>query len=215
MKKPRHLVSVPADQLPKGPNGRNLCRWCQKEVPPNRKTMCSDECSHEYGIRCNSAYARHCTYKRDRGVCALCGVDTDKLARVCQKLARSWSNRRYMDTQYSQYMPAYGNWNPKWKRKSDSMIQLDLTRLQKIAAKYPWLSALYSQKHECFKMSLWQMDHILPVSEGGGSCGLENLRTLCIGCHNKETNKLTKRRTRVKRVQKQIVKSLIRPKRED
>ena len=29
----------------------------------------------------------------------------------------------------------------------------------------------------------WQADHILPVSEGGGGCGLENLRTLCVPCH--------------------------------
>lgn len=30
---------------------------------------------------------------------------------------------------------------------------------------------------------LWDADHIIPVVNGGGSCGLENLRTLCIPCH--------------------------------
>ena len=29
----------------------------------------------------------------------------------------------------------------------------------------------------------WQADHILAVAEGGGSCGLDNLRTLCVPCH--------------------------------
>jgi len=29
----------------------------------------------------------------------------------------------------------------------------------------------------------WQADHILAVAEGGGSCGIENLRTLCVPCH--------------------------------
>lgn len=29
----------------------------------------------------------------------------------------------------------------------------------------------------------WQADHIQAVSEGGGNCGLENLRTLCVPCH--------------------------------
>ena len=29
----------------------------------------------------------------------------------------------------------------------------------------------------------WQADHIVAVAEGGGSCGLENLRTLCVPCH--------------------------------
>jgi len=36
----------------------------------------------------------------------------------------------------------------------------------------------------------WQADHILAVAEGGGSCGLENLRTLCVPCHSVETEKL-------------------------
>ena len=39
----------------------------------------------------------------------------------------------------------------------------------------------------------WDADHIVPVIEGGGECGLENYRTLCIPCHKKETAKLAKR----------------------
>jgi len=30
---------------------------------------------------------------------------------------------------------------------------------------------------------LWDADHIHPVKLGGGQCGLENMRTLCIACH--------------------------------
>ena len=41
---------------------------------------------------------------------------------------------------------------------------------------------------------LWQADHILPVIEGGGECTLDNLRTLCTGCHREETAALAKRR---------------------
>ncbi len=29
----------------------------------------------------------------------------------------------------------------------------------------------------------WHADHILPVYRGGGLCTLENLRTLCVVCH--------------------------------
>ena len=39
----------------------------------------------------------------------------------------------------------------------------------------------------------WEADHIVPVSEGGGLCGLENYRTLCVPCHKRETAKLRKR----------------------
>lgn len=35
--------------------------------------------------------------------------------------------------------------------------------------------------------SLWDADHIVPVKDGGGQCGLENIRTLCISCHKKIT----------------------------
>lgn len=36
----------------------------------------------------------------------------------------------------------------------------------------------------------WQVDHIRAVALGGGGCGLENLRTLCVPCHLLETERL-------------------------
>lgn len=50
----------------------------------------------------------------------------------------------------------------------------------------PWGTDPYKQ--------LWEADHIIPVSEGGGCCGLENYRTLCLRCHKIESAKLAKRR---------------------
>jgi 5-methylcytosine-specific restriction protein A len=40
---------------------------------------------------------------------------------------------------------------------------------------------------------LWQADHIIPVIEGGGECGLDNYRTLCIPCHRRVTAELRAR----------------------
>lgn len=45
----------------------------------------------------------------------------------------------------------------------------------------------------------WQADHIVPVVEGGGECGLDNLRTLCTECHKAETADLARRRASVRR----------------
>jgi hypothetical protein len=42
--------------------------------------------------------------------------------------------------------------------------------------------------------TLWEADHIVPVLEGGGECGLENYRTLCLWCHKEATRKLHLRR---------------------
>ncbi len=44
----------------------------------------------------------------------------------------------------------------------------------------------------------WEVDHITPVVEGGGSCGPENLRTLCWECHRKVTRELGVRRGKIR-----------------
>lgn len=51
---------------------------------------------------------------------------------------------------------------------------------------------------------LWQADHIVPVAEGGGECGLDNLRTLCSPCHKAATAALRKRLAEQKRGSKQL-----------
>ena len=50
------------------------------------------------------------------------------------------------------------------------------------------------------RVTFWDMDHIVPVVEGGGQCGLAGYRTLCIWCHAEITadlnRKLAKERNR-------------------
>jgi 5-methylcytosine-specific restriction protein A len=62
--------------IPRGPNGRGICRWCSLEVPRGRYTFCSEYCVHEWKLRSQPGYLREAVLKRDRGVCAACGVDT-------------------------------------------------------------------------------------------------------------------------------------------
>lgn len=141
----KHKKADPGSfKLKKGPNGYNLCKFCQTEVKPPRRTFCSGiktiygrkkingfwvrilkiqgyGCVHEWILRSSPKYARDAVFDRDQGVCSLCGI----------KNARK------------------GN---------------------------------------------WQMDHIIPVIEGGGECGLENLRSLCKNpCHKKVTAELRSR----------------------
>jgi 5-methylcytosine-specific restriction protein A len=76
--------------LPKGPNGRVLCRQCRVEVPVGRRTFCSGDratfeyrtgdvvspgygCVHEFMLGSNPGYVRKLVWARDKGVCALCG----------------------------------------------------------------------------------------------------------------------------------------------
>lgn len=70
---------------------------------------------------------------------------------------------------------------------------------KRLLKRWPWMSpSHYSNAPNAG--SFWQMDHILPVSEGGGERGLDNMRTLCVGCHQKETAALATRNAKVKRI---------------
>jgi len=65
------------ENLPKGDNGRHLCRWCNLEVPKGRLTFCSDWCVEEWRLRTDPGYLRHKVLERDKGICAACGTDCE------------------------------------------------------------------------------------------------------------------------------------------
>ena len=50
------------------------------------------------------------------------------------------------------------------------------------------------------RYSFWDMDHVIPVTEGGGMCGLEGLQTLCVPCHKAETKELAGRRAQERKI---------------
>lgn len=64
-------------QLPRGPNGLPLCRWCELEIlAKRRRTFCSVYCVHQWRLRTDPGYLRDQVFARDRGVCQLCQADT-------------------------------------------------------------------------------------------------------------------------------------------
>ena len=72
---------VDRKSIPRGPNGRGLCRWCSLEVPRGHFTFCSQYCVHEWKLRTQPGYLREQVLERDRGICASCGLDTIAAAR--------------------------------------------------------------------------------------------------------------------------------------
>lgn len=138
---------VDPKDLPTGDNGRALCRWCSLEVPAGRRTFCSGFCVHEWKLRSDPGYLRDHVFRRDKGICAMCGLDSEA----------EWLRIRKMP--FGRRAIALKQWGLKPRQRT----------------------------------SLWDADHVLPVSQGGGECDLDNLRTLCLHCHRKVTAELRRR----------------------
>ena len=64
---------VDPEKLPRGPNGRALCRECHQEVPRGRRTFCGEACVSVWRAKTSPADLR--VLARDHGVCAICGRD--------------------------------------------------------------------------------------------------------------------------------------------
>jgi 5-methylcytosine-specific restriction enzyme A len=138
---------VDRNNIPRGLNGRGLCRWCSLEVPARRFTFCSDYCVHEWKLRSQPGYLREQILKRDRGICAHCGLDTIR----------------------------------------------EQTRLKRASGSARLVLMRHWGLNQRMRKSLWDADHILPVTEGGGECDLDNIRTLCLRCHRSVTAQLRER----------------------
>jgi hypothetical protein len=193
-----------SDAKPFSEEGR--CSWCGEAVTAPRRSWCSQACVDAYTVRAWPSRARSLVKARDRGVCAACGLDTEQLRRaVDAAMARAYGVRH-----------PRSEWWPVPERGSEA----DLVRIAKQAgrdAAWLWLAAEARQmlsehgfepaQHlsrgmTAIHRTLWEADHIVPVVEGGGACGLENYRTLCRPCHVAVTGQLAKRRARGRRRQR-------------
>lgn len=181
-------ANLPKQPVGRGPNGRPFCRRCQKEVGPGRRTWCSQACIDAYLVTSSATGARSACWKRDRGVCTVCKLDTHRLAGAIERAADR--------------MDKWGRWD-EWKSSrgirrflardgQDRAIVSSMVLLRDRA-----LEAHGYQGHH--ENTLWEADHIKPVKEGGGACGLDNLRTLCVPCH-KRISALGARRRAIERM---------------
>lgn len=150
--------------------GRRLCRFCPNVVPKGRRTWCSLRCIEEYLTQSDARFARRRVRDRDRGVCALCGVDTELIR----------AHMRFL------------------KKHSYGVDPLSVMFTQTYNNLKTHLRTLYNKANSAG--DFWQADHTTPVCEGGGCAALDQLRTLCTPCHKAETKKLAARRAEQRRL---------------
>ncbi|KAL5009114.1 hypothetical protein ScPMuIL_014695 [Solemya velum] len=81
---------------------------------------------------------------------------------------------------------------------------VDLKKRADIIAKSKFHKLKTSQKEQMAKHPVagqfWHADHIKPVWEGGGQCDIDNLRTLCVICHQKVTAGQARKRANIRRL---------------
>lgn len=152
---------------PRGPDGKPVCRWCEGPLPKGRRSFCSQRCVDEFVVRSDGNSVRRLVHARDHGVCAHCGIDCDALEKLVRRLNRS----------------------------KDPVDRAKIGPLGRELRARGFVVRLRDDgQYIGLHTSLWDADHIVPVIEGGGVCGLANLRTLCKPCHRNETRALARRR---------------------
>lgn len=115
-------------------------------------------------------------YRRDKGICANCGLDCDKLERVLKYL---WW--RAKQTAYKPIPAAEGYWTHSPRKQQWQVWYM------RAKYKYEWATSYKGPTHT------WEADHEIPVIEGGGEIGMGNIRTLCVPCHRIQTKHLHQR----------------------
>lgn len=199
-------ISLGYHRPPDDPAKRH-CRWCGGPVPKGRFSWCSQKCVDEALLRAQPGYARRQVEKRDHGVCSACGLDCARLERLVSILACVAHASVRVERDSGRVCT---DWDTPWewsehpaaaKRREHLEIALAILALWAGHDLRKWDVDVVQIGKEwvrrtrvSLKHSLWQMDHVKPVVEGGGSCGLDNLQSLCLRCHKVATAKLAGRR---------------------
>jgi 5-methylcytosine-specific restriction enzyme A len=145
---------------------QRLCRQCNYPCPIVTRSFCSLACLHLYKIRSRSNYVRRCLYIRDKGICDLCGLDTEKIRHCIHKKLRQLSCEEIKVNK------------KEWLQTVQQKFPLKIHNLR--------ITRRGTVPRGCF----WHADHILAVSQGGGNALLDGYRTLCVSCHQNMTRLL-------------------------
>lgn len=163
------------------------CTWCGGPVPKGSRSWCGSACVEEWTIRNQPAVAREKVLARDGGVCASCGADC--LART-RRMEAAWT--ACVATLTHRFAAV-----PEPIAEAFRVAVFAGTGANLHPCNYG-ATALYSPPRI---PPTWEADHVVPVVEGGGFCGLDGYRTLCVFCHRAETAALAARRAQARREQ--------------
>lgn len=167
---PRYISGAPESF---GPNGHRRCRMCGEEVKPPKMTFCSERCVEMWCLRSSAGGARAFCLQRDNGICLQCGLDTLALRNALWERLKKAIGKDAINGR-------------EWPK----VAAMAAAHLAQHGYRAP--NGLADLQADGF---FWQADHIIPVADGGGLAGLENLQTLCSPCHRRKTRLQVRRKS--------------------
>lgn len=147
--------------MPKGVPS-DACPWCG-DKPTEKRRRWHPECVTAYRVACFSDDQRRALWKRDHGVCAVCGTDTGSVL-LSWRATRRAAFLRPGDFERLTACPVVD-----WKS---------------------WYTPVERQTLEWAAdhiKPLWSRPAVVPLADRASWWGMENLQTLCDPCHKAKT----------------------------
>lgn len=182
-------------------NGNTVCSCgCGRAPGKGRRTWHSQECVDRWMWANSPQFVRGKLWDRDKGVCAKCGADAgraERRAKAC--FPENWQAKHGHAVRLLSWRKrnGYGKPAPDFLRRDATRFDAWNARVRSAMEKR--IEQLRMDGWNVFRRSSWwEVDHIVPVAEGGGQCGPDNYRTLCCRCHLVVTNELRQRLRKAK-----------------
>lgn len=151
------------------------CTWCGGPVGKGRKTWCGDACVVAFNHRCSANHYRAAVVKRDQGICRSCGRDV-----VESEQKFNLAEREVKKLLAEKHGSSVNAWNVSPLHRAELDLEIERLRLEFGFA----------------RGGFFEVEHTVPVCEGGGLCELDLLHLYCGACHARSTKELSGRRKR-------------------
>lgn len=180
---------------------------CGRVPVKPRRSWFSEECVQKWRDVNDIAHIRRKVFERDKGICSICKCD-------CEEEYSKWKEHQHEWYRLADWLERNYRFNMIWndnRRRWEFPPQqeMDWTQHKKDRAKLlESVKPIDLRNWTAGRSTAWDADHIIPVVEGGGMCGLENYRTLCHPCHKQITKELAARRAQQRRASKDLQKTL-------
>lgn len=91
-------------------NDKWYCRVCGNPLGGRNENFCSPACKFHFAVCCWQGSARAAVGKRDKGVCAKCKLDTEKLKESLYERSGAWSRKTGKSWRifYDRFISIYG-----------------------------------------------------------------------------------------------------------